>query len=120
MFKIRVFFKSNEKGIYTEEIDISSDEKDRDVKYKRAINRWFELLCCKCDAEFIDISCYVARGPHFDPMTTIRKCKEQMENDIRLHIIQQKILFMNQFKRDGEDDAKFEIEVMEVKRCTCH
>lgn len=106
MFKIRVFFKSNEKGIYTEEIETASEEIWRDSKYDRALNKWFSILCESHG------SCGVFKIYGFCTVES-EKYKQEMEKNLKLYIIQQQISLMNKFKKDDQDDAKFEIEVIE-------
>jgi hypothetical protein len=45
MFKITLLFESNEKGIYTKEEEIATNELWLKMKKERMIDRWLNILC---------------------------------------------------------------------------
>jgi hypothetical protein len=45
MYKITAVFKSNVKNVYTQEVEIATDEIQKTRKYDRMLNRWFNILC---------------------------------------------------------------------------
>lgn len=49
MFKVKIEFQSNIKGVYTKEEETATDKNSAEFKLQRMVNRWFNILCPHID-----------------------------------------------------------------------
>ena len=117
MFKIQVFFKSNIKGVYSQEIDIATDEYYLDIKKQRMIDRWFEIIC-----PHINFNMYlsnVIQMTHKLKKASYELLKESYQ--LKIDLINQTLDNMDKFdelsngeKTTEETMRKFEITVEKI------
>ncbi len=115
MFLIKVYFKSNVKGVYTEETETATDELSRDAKYNRCVQRWYDILIDSHETttNFIlslmtQLNSNIKSGYTFSDQNQSNELAK-----IKLEIIKFIIADKNRHKKDDEEEREFEITVTE-------
>ncbi len=116
MFKIQVFFKSNIKGVYTQEIETATDIYQLQSKKQRMIHRWFDILCYHIDFSKYQSILNIYRLNNKEEIDFF----EEM-NKLKIDLINQTLDNMDKFDEliTGEDTTeetmrKFEFTVEEI------
>jgi hypothetical protein len=108
MYKITLFYQSNEPGIYTKEEETATDLHWANVKKERMLTRWFGILC-----PHIDFDSYIEMLDKLNLITkTIGDERNQKIYELKYGLMQKLIQPLNNLNEKFGDVAReFQIKV---------
>eukprot|EP01033_Poteriospumella_lacustris_P010246 gene10246-gene11034 len=116
MYKINLLFKSNIPGVYTKEEEIATDKFHMELKQRRMIERWFDILCPHiggCVKTYWNIQ-------RTDRIVDYNE-RTKKENEMMIHLIDQTLDDMDMYDEEMtgiettlENMRKFKITVEEI------
>jgi hypothetical protein len=112
MYKITLFYQSNEPGIFTKEEETASDLNRANMKKNRMLNRWLQILCPHINFnDYWQQLGYLKLLKCLNASDSLEQCYE-----IKYDLIQQHLKKLNELNiNQGDEKREFKIEVYEIE-----